>query len=145
MKLVEMIEDRDWGYAFLNTCRNVGRLLKNRPLLTCPFCKGKRGAIQGYYEPEWDDCDACGHYWQDMEDNGWRWFVGRLPVWSWLEAKVSIWCGFWRLTRLRDIARCKLGIHHWINEDEITPGYRVCCVCWKDKTVATLPTKDGAK
>lgn len=126
-----MIEDFLWA---IRRCEKIAWLvLWHRPLMRCPICKGAGGATSGYYEPEWCECSTCWDYWNDLEDCGMEWFVGRAPIWIWLRARLSIACGMWYAVRIRDLVRCRVGLHRWMNEDEMEPGLRVCCVCYEHK------------
>lgn len=126
----------DWGYSVRNFCRAV----RLRPLVICPFCRGKGGEMSGYYEPEWSECSTCWRCWRDLEDCGWNWFVGRVPVWTWVQSKLSIRAGLWYPLPVTGLIKCKVfGLHRWMNEDESQPGLRICANCWKNKTVDVGP------
>lgn len=127
----DRISDAWWSVRY--AAKRVWLVVRHRPLITCPFCKGAGGEMSGYYEPEWSECSACWGHWNDLEDHGIRWAVGRLPLWDYLRARASLWCGMWELTRFRDLIRCKLRIHRWMNEDDMEPGLRICCVCYATK------------
>lgn len=119
--------------------RDVWLILRRRPLLPCPFCKGKGGAVTGYEEPEWCECTTCYEHWDDLIDAGWGWFQGRIPVWTWVQSKLSIRAGLWYALPLIDLAKCKFGIHAWVNNDTTEPGLRICARCWTHKTVEVGP------
>lgn len=124
----------DWRWELRRAAKVAWLWLRHRPLVTCPFCKGRGGAMEGYYEPEWSECRACWTLWNDLEDYGATWFVGRISLRGWVRAKVSIRFGFWELTRVRDVVRCRfLRWHRWTNADTTDPGLRLCCVCYEHK------------
>lgn len=88
--------------------------------------------MEGYYEPEWSECD-CWRYWEDLEDWGVTWFVGRLPLLPLIRAKLSRrFLKLDQVTRFRDLVRCLTGFHPWMNE-EIEPGRRLCGVCFESE------------
>jgi hypothetical protein len=125
---VDRLDEAWWQIRY--AVKRLWLIVKHRPFIICPFCKGKGGEVSGYYEPEWSECRACWHHWEDLEDHGLRWFAGRLPAWEYLRARASIWCGMWEVTRFRDLIRCKIGIHRWQRDDDIEPGLETCCVCY---------------
>jgi hypothetical protein len=136
---MDRLEEREWVYTITSTMRKLWLFAKHRPLLTCPFCEGRGGNSD--YWGEWSECYTCWDHWQELDDYGWRWFGGRVPVWKWVQCKVSIWSKVGERTRIRDIIRCKLGLHCWINEDDMEPGLRICRICYESKTVK--PASDG--
>lgn len=112
--------------------RAMWLIVKHRPLLTCPLCKGRGGEVSGYYEPEWSECD-CEPHWDQLEDAGMTWCVGRLPVWWWVRVKVSMSRGlcFMGIPRVRDVLRCAVGWHNWHKEESMGAGSYLCVVCFK--------------
>ncbi len=114
-------------------------VIKHRSFFRCPFCEGKGGAMSGYYEPEWSECHACHRHWDDLVDHGLGWVEGRLPLLEWLRAKVAIRCGIGFICRFREAAACKLGWHYWMDEDDIEPGLKICCVCYEDNSSDIAP------
>ena len=133
------IDFEDLLYRLKNAVCRCWLVARNRPFFTCPCCEGKGGSVQGYYEPEWTECYACYDYWEKLEDWGWDRFVGRLPAWAWLRTKVALRFGFDPQWPIRDMLRCRLGWHCWMNEDRLEPGLRICARCWKDKKVEVGP------
>lgn len=129
MTFAERIEDAWWNVREFAV--KAWLVVRHRPFFTCPLCKGKGGAMQGYYEPEWSECSACYERWESLDDHGWTWFVGRLPLLDYLRCRASIRCGMWELTRFRDLIRCKLGIHRWHDDEAV--GKPICCVCYEVK------------
>lgn len=110
-------------------------IVKHRPLITCPWCKGTGGAIEGYYEPEWQECRECYHHWEELSDYGLDWFAGRLPVLQYLRARVSIWAGLWFTARISDALRCKAGYHDFADHSHWEPGLEICSTCLTPKGV----------
>jgi hypothetical protein len=130
---------KDAGEELLRRLEAAWLWIRHRPLIKCPFCQGKGGAMSGYYEPEWSECGECFRFWDDLDDHGWPWFVGRLPVWAWLQSKASIRARLWYRLSFTSLIKCKIGIHRWMNEDRMEPGLRICARCWKDKKVPVGP------
>jgi hypothetical protein len=140
-RLMKRIDDWEWLWAVRCFGRRIGLVARHRPLLTCPFCKG-RGGSSDYYG-EWCECPDCFHFWHALENHRWEWFVGRVPVWTWVRAKVCIYFGHWECIRLRDLFRCKLGFHRWFNQDDMEPGLRICGTCYEAKNVNDAKWKPG--
>lgn len=129
------------------TAKRLWLIVRHRPLITCPICKGVGGEISGYYEPEWSECSACWHHWEDLEDHGMPWFVGRLPLLMYVRARLSLRFGLWYPARFRDVLGCKLGIHSWMSEEESCagPGTRLCGVCYAMKKATPSPESEAPK
>jgi len=111
------------------------------PLLKCPLCDGTGGAMEGYYEPEWCECD-CWPRWEPLEDGGLSWFVGRLPLLEWLRAQLSVrLLKLYTIVPFREILRCKIGYHAWMaREFWPEPNVKVCATCFES---ATEQPKEG--
>jgi hypothetical protein len=140
MKLPSLIDEAQWQLR--NNAMRLWLVVKHRPLVKCPFCKGKGGEVSGYYEPEWCECHACYDHWEQLTDHGLRWFEGRLPVWEYLRARASIRFGLWYPARFRDLIRCKMGRHRWV--DEVDHSMQICCVCYEHRDIppaAACPTE----
>jgi hypothetical protein len=114
-----------------DNARRAWLIVKRRPFLRCPFCKGEGGAVQGYYEPEWTECRVCFDHWNELDDYSMPWFVGRLPLLQWIRAKVAQRFGLWYVVSVREALLCRLGFHRWRPEDGIEPGLRICCRCYE--------------
>lgn len=110
-------------------------LLRRRPICRCPICNGKGGQMSRGEEPEWSECECCWDSWNDLEEVGGGWFVGRCSPWQWLRAKLSIRCGLWYPTRIRYLIRCKLGWHRWITQTYGPDQMTFCPRCWSQKVV----------
>lgn len=115
-----------------NAFRKLWLVIRWRALFKCPICDGAGGAMEGYYEPEWSECE-CYYYWESLEDWGLTWFVGRLPLLPFVRASVSR-----RLLKIeyiltfQDIARCFTGFHRWMpREYQIQRNQRICAVCFQ--------------
>lgn len=89
--------------------RRAWSIIHWSPLAKCPVCHGQGGAVEGYFEPEFVECDTCWPFWRDAEDHHLDWAVGRLDPLRWLRA--------WLLAKtaghrtLRTWAFCGLGFH----------------------------------
>lgn len=63
--------------------------LRNLIRPVCPNCDGKGGHMDGYYQPEFSECDCCN----PMGDNEqeptrvWRWRWWQHRVWLWREER----------------------------------------------------------
>lgn len=64
-------------------------VLRDRCWIKCPACGGDGGEMSGYYEPEWTECWACYAAWEEAEDHGVDWSVGRLGPVRWIWAKLG--------------------------------------------------------
>jgi len=86
--------------------------------------------MEGYYEPEWTECE-CWPGWQDLEDRGLGWFIGKVTPLNWCRVKAAS-----RILKtksiipLRETLRCYLGIHRWAGE-EVEPGRKICMTCFE--------------
>jgi hypothetical protein len=91
--------------------------------------------MEGYEEPEWNECFYCYHSWDDLADHGMGWFVGRTSFCRCVAGKILKWWGYggFMTPRLRDAVKCRLGIHRW-HEPFDDHDIVVCAICWKDKT-----------
>jgi hypothetical protein len=118
-------------------------ILKHRSIFCCPFCKGHGGEVSGYYEPEWTECHCCYEHYDELNDHGMEWFVGRVPLWVWIRAKVSIRCEFWFCGTIRNCIRCRMGWHYWMDESRIEPGYEVCACCYTARKNGVLLDESG--
>lgn len=126
--------DELW-YSVSGWAKRIWLFIRNRPLIKCPFCNGAGGEMSGYYEREWTECSECWRHWDELEDRGINWVVGRMPLLKFIRAKLSIRLGHWRTACIRELIACKLGRHDWMNEDEAEPGLRICRVCYEHKSV----------
>ena len=103
--------------------------------IKCPCCKGEGGAMTGYYEPEWDDCNCCSFAWEYSSK---RFFhklacdyelFGRISPSKWLKCKMSF-SGDVSIGWIR-VIKCKLGRHVSLASE---CGGTVCAYCWKELT-----------
>jgi hypothetical protein len=126
-----------WDYA-LSLARRAWVVLKHRSFLVCPFCKGSGGEVSGYYEPEWSECATCFKHYEEFDDHGMQWFVGRLPLIAWIRAKASIRFGLWYSARFRDLLACKFGRHRWMDEGpdgDSEKRLHICATCYRSKYI----------
>src|SRR5262245_23316032 len=94
------------------------------PVIKCPLCKGQGGAMAGYYEPEWTECE-CWNDWRDLEDRGRAWFIGRLTPLNWCRAKAAMkFVKIESVIPLLDTLRCATGLHRW-SRTEVEPGHEL--------------------
>lgn len=63
----------------------------------CPYCEGKGGFIDGYYEPEWSGCRCCDPDEERMDDP-----VTHVWRWSWWWFRLSEWREMRRLDKWID-------------------------------------------
>ena len=131
MKIRALIEAMDDRYDLGNRARVAWLILKHRPFIKCPLCKGVGGGTDYYGEGY--ECRDCWGYSHDLENYGADWFVGRVPFWAWVQSIICTRLGFWEKRRIRDAVRCRIGWHQWMNDDQIEPGRRVCSCCYSHK------------
>lgn len=117
-------------YSAKRWLRIAWLIVRHRPFFKCPLCKG-RGGESDYYG-EWSEC-RCWAYWNDLEDWGCEWFIGRAPFREWLRFKVSARSGL-PPCRVRDVIKCKLGWHRWVDMHTGNPPCgqgELCCLCYE--------------
>lgn len=74
-----------------------------RPI--CPFCEGKGGFVDGYYEPEFSGCRCCDPNEERMDEPvtrvwRWQWWLFRYREWrearrldKWIDQQPEAWRG----------------------------------------------------
>jgi hypothetical protein len=120
-------------YRAENWLRIGWLILKHRPLLRCPFCEGEGGEMGGGEIREWSECH-CYRHWNEIDDCGASWAIGRIPFVEWVRFKLSMRWHF-EPTRIRDLIRCRIGWHQWRDEPDMEPGLQLCRVCYEHGTV----------
>lgn len=122
-------------YAVPDAISRAWLIAKYRPFFKCPHCNGKGGAICGYYEPEWTECESCYQGWKWLVNRDMKWFEGRISLWGIVQCRASKWANIGGRIRLRDSLRCKLRFHRYVKDsDFFGDGTSVCATCYHTRS-----------
>lgn len=104
-------------------------IIKHRSFFVCPWCKGTGG--ESDYFGEWCECSFCYEHFDELEDYGMNWFVGKVPLLRYITIKLQMAWGLPYPIRFRYILKCKLGFHNLdYNEDLYGETGAVCTCCY---------------